>query len=78
MNQFGVGARGGTTSMRKRRWQVEWRTQVRSDGMDRLGQMVKLVIDHAVACRAPDPTSRASPPSADANEERQEAEEMMT
>lgn len=61
--------------MRKRRWQVEWRMQARSDGMDRLGQMVKLVIDHAVA--SPDPKNRASPPSAEADDERK-AEEMTT
>jgi hypothetical protein len=34
--------------MRKRRWQVEWRAEATSDGLDRLGQMVKLVIDHGV------------------------------
>lgn len=35
--------------MRKRRWQVEWRAQAKSDGLHRLGQMVQLVIDRAVA-----------------------------
>ena len=43
--------------MRKRRWQVEWRTKASPDGLDRLGQMVRLVIEHAVA-----PVSRGMVP----------------
>ncbi len=35
--------------MRKRQWRVEWRAQAKSDGLHRLGQMVQLVIDRAVA-----------------------------
>jgi hypothetical protein len=35
--------------MRKRQWVVEWRAGGQSDGLHRLGQMVQLVIDRAVA-----------------------------
>ena len=34
--------------MRKRRWRVELRAHAQSDGLERLGQMVRLVIGHAV------------------------------
>lgn len=47
--------------MHKRPWQVEWQTQARPDGFDRLGQMVKLVIDHAVV-PATQPRTPVSPP----------------
>jgi hypothetical protein len=32
--------------MAKRSWKVEWRSQPRSDGLERLGQAVKLAIAH--------------------------------
>jgi hypothetical protein len=39
--------------MAKRSWTVEWRARPRSDGLERLGQAVKLVIDRgALAPRA--------------------------
>jgi hypothetical protein len=47
--------------MRKRRWQVEWRTQAREDGLDRLRQMVQLVIDHAVVDAQAEPTKPLPP-----------------
>jgi hypothetical protein len=34
-------------------WKVEWVACPASDGIDRLSQAVQLVIDHAVAPRAP-------------------------
>lgn len=34
--------------MAKRTWKVEWRTQPRSDGLERLGQAVRLAIEHGV------------------------------
>jgi hypothetical protein len=37
--------------MAKRAWKVQWRPQPKSDGLERLGQAVRLAIDHAV--RAP-------------------------
>jgi len=49
--------------MRKRKrprpWRVEWRAEAKSDGLDRLGQMVKLVIDHAVLRGDREPRSAA-------------------
>ena len=48
--------------MRKRPWQVEWRAQARSDGLDRLGQMVKLVIDHAGVVPDVQPEKDLRPP----------------
>jgi hypothetical protein len=48
--------------MAKRRWQVEWRTQARSDGLDRLGLMVKLVIDHAAVPPGVQPKKDGRPP----------------
>ena len=37
--------------MAKRKWKVEWRAQPKSDGLERLGQAVKLAIDHGVDIR---------------------------
>lgn len=37
--------------MAKRSWKVEWCSQPKPDGLERLGQAVKLAIDHGV--RAP-------------------------
>lgn len=34
--------------MTKRTWKVEWRTQPRSDGLERLGQAVRLAIERGV------------------------------
>lgn len=51
--------------MRRRCWQVDMRPQGQSDGLDRLGQMVRLVIDHAAGHAVPQPHSavrRACPP----------------
>jgi hypothetical protein len=44
------GASGGP-AMAKRSWKVDWRAQPKSDGLERLGQAVKLAIDHAVEAR---------------------------
>ena len=66
--------------MRRRCWQVELRSQGQSDGMDRLGQMVKFVIDHAAVRFEPERRSPASParaPQGDA-ERKHEHEEMTT
>jgi|HubBroStandDraft_3_1064219.scaffolds.fasta_scaffold1893354_2 hypothetical protein len=64
--------------MRKRRWQVEWRTQAKSDGLDRLGQMVKLVIDHAVVSREQqDPRSSGTPPGTGEIDEERSREPRM-
>lgn len=35
--------------MAKRSWKVEWRARAPSDGLERLGQAVKLAIDRGVA-----------------------------
>jgi hypothetical protein len=35
--------------MRRRRWQVEFKAQAQSDGLQRLGEMVRFVIDREVA-----------------------------
>ena len=37
--------------MAKRTWKVEWRARPQSDGLDRLGQAVKLAIDREVLAR---------------------------
>ena len=34
--------------MAKRKWNVDWRAQPKSDGLERLGQAVKLAIDRGV------------------------------
>jgi len=34
--------------MAKRSWKVEWRAQPTSDGLERLGQAVRLAIEHGV------------------------------
>ncbi len=46
--------------MRKRRWEVEWRARARSDGLDRLGRMVQLVIDRAGVRCSGEPTSEVT------------------
>jgi hypothetical protein len=45
--------------MSKRRWTVEWRAQAKSDGLDRLGRMVQLVIDRAIAAGSKERTRHA-------------------
>lgn len=47
--------------MNKRAWEVEWRACPQFDGMDRLGQAVRLVIDHAVAPSVPQWSRRGTP-----------------
>jgi hypothetical protein len=37
--------------MAKRTWKVQWHAQPQSDGLERLGQAVKLVIDREVLTR---------------------------
>ena len=37
--------------MAKRSWKVDWQAQPKSDGLERLGQAVKLAIEHAAATR---------------------------
>lgn len=64
--------------MRRRLWQVELRSQGQCDGMDRLGQMVRLVIDHADGrehLRPRNPTSPAARPQVSA-EPRHESQEV--
>jgi hypothetical protein len=38
----------GAPAMAKRSWKVEWRAQPKSDGLERLGQAVRLAIDRVV------------------------------
>jgi hypothetical protein len=64
--------------MPKRRWRIEWQTQAKSDGLDRLGQMVKLVIDHAAVHGEPEPKSRASPAHAGELDVGRSRDEEMT
>jgi hypothetical protein len=35
--------------MAKRQWKVEWLAEPKSDSLERLGQAVKLAIDHGIA-----------------------------
>lgn len=35
--------------MAKRNWKVEWRAQPKSDGLERLGQAVKLVMNRSTS-----------------------------
>jgi hypothetical protein len=58
--------------MRKRQWVVEWRARGKSDGLHRLGQMVQLVIDRAVAGVTSEQRS-----DVDAADRVDRAEEMM-
>jgi hypothetical protein len=37
--------------MAKRQWKVEWRARSKSDGMERLGQAVKLAIEQGAVVR---------------------------
>src|SRR5690606_34358525 len=39
------GVPSGAPTMAKRKWNVDWRAQPKSDGLERLGQAVKLAID---------------------------------
>lgn len=61
--------------MAKRTWKVEWRTQPRSDGLERLGQAVRLAIERGVLAPSTQPSESDEPPrlamhaSADALEE---------
>jgi hypothetical protein len=61
--------------MARRRWRVEWRAQPKSDGLERLGQAVKLAIDRAVVAPNTSMSKNGEPPrlalhaSADAFEE---------
>jgi hypothetical protein len=45
---LGLGRGKGAAPMAKRNWKVDWRTQPKSDGLERLGQAVKLVMDRTV------------------------------
>ncbi len=47
--------------MNKRAWEVEWKACPQFDGTDRLGQAVRLVIDHAVAPSLPQRSRRGAP-----------------
>ena len=53
----GLPRASGAAAMAKRRWNVDWRAQPKSDGLDRLGQAVKLAIDRAAGTRE-EPTNR--------------------
>jgi hypothetical protein len=61
--------------MAKRTWKVEWRTQPRSDGLERLGQAVRLAIERVVVSPSTQPSESDERPrhamhaSADALEE---------
>jgi hypothetical protein len=61
--------------MAKRNWKVDWRAQPKSDGLERLGQAVKLAIDHAAVAPSTQTNKNGEPPklalraSADALEE---------
>jgi hypothetical protein len=61
--------------MAKRRWKVEWRMQPMSDGLERLGQAVRLAIEHGVLAPSTQPSESDERPrlfmhaSADALEE---------
>lgn len=63
--------------MRKRRWQVELRAKAKSDGLDRLGRMVQLLIDHAVVARATELATATPARHRDAAEEPR-SEEMLS
>jgi hypothetical protein len=47
----GLPGASGAPAMAKRRWKVDWRAEPKSDGLERLGQAVKLAIDHAAGTR---------------------------
>jgi hypothetical protein len=63
--------------MRKRRWEVEWRARARSDGLDRLGRMVQLVIDRAGAHCNEEPTTGAARATEDDMDDEQPLEETQ-
>lgn len=64
--------------MRKRRWEVEWRARARSDGLDRLGRMVQLVIDRAAVHCKGEPTIGAARATGDDMDDEQPLEETLT
>lgn len=61
--------------MTRRTWKIEWRTLPKSDGLERLGQAVRLAIERAVLAPSTQPKESGERPrlamhaSADALEE---------
>lgn len=38
---------GGVAAMRRQGWRIEWRGRAQADGLERLGQAVRLIVDRA-------------------------------
>jgi len=39
---------GGAAAMGRRAWRIEWRARPQADGLERLGQAVRLLVDRAI------------------------------
>ena len=63
--------------MRRRRWHVELKAQAQPDGLQRLGEMVRFVIDRAVVHEDVD-TARGERSNAERGHEMRDEREVMS
>lgn len=45
----------GAAAMGRRAWRIEWRVRPQADGLERLGQAVRLLVDRAIGDGSSEP-----------------------